>query len=87
MVAYARRECAEGTRLHHISRHLLGLYHGQPGARAWRRALTLGVARAGTGPDLLLAALTQVHESGETTPPWRRPARERLSLTEGSIHG
>lgn len=87
MVNYARRECAAGTRLHHISRHLLGLYHGQPGARAWRRALTLGVVRAGTGPDLLLAALDQVNDSSEAPPPWRRPARERLPLTEGSIHG
>ena len=87
MVTYARRECAAGTRLHHISRHMLGLYHGQPGARAWRRALTLGVACAGTGPDLLLAALDQVNDSGEAPPPLRRPVFERLPLTEGSIHG
>lgn len=68
MVAYARRECVDGTRLHHISRHLLGLYHGQPGARAWRRAITLGAARPDAGPDVLLAALDQVRDgcsSGE----------------------
>jgi tRNA-dihydrouridine synthase A len=62
MVSYARRECGGGTRLHHISRHLLGLYHGEPGARTWRRALTLGAAAPGAGPDLLLAALDQVGE-------------------------
>ncbi len=87
IVTYARRECANGTRLHHISRHLLGLYHGQPGARAWRRALTLGVAQSESSPDLLLVALDQVNESGETPPLWRRPARERLPLTEGSTNG
>lgn len=87
MVAYARRESAQGTRLHHISRHMLGLYHGEPGARAWRRAVTLGVARAGSGPDVLMAALDQADESSERTSLWRRPECERLSLTEGSTNG
>ncbi len=63
MIDYARRECQSGTRLHHISRHLLGLYHGQPGARSWRRAITLGAARPGAGPDVLLRALDEVGES------------------------
>ncbi len=62
MVDYARRECRSGTRLHHISRHLLGLYHGQPGARSWRRAITLGSARPDAGPDILLSALDEVGE-------------------------
>jgi tRNA-dihydrouridine synthase A len=60
MAAYARRECAAGTRLHHISRHMLGLYHGQSGARAWRRALTLGAAARDSGPEVLLNALALV---------------------------
>jgi tRNA-dihydrouridine synthase A len=64
MVAYARRECGGGTRLHHISRHMLGLYHGQPGARHWRRALTLGAARPEAGPEVLLAALESVPAAG-----------------------
>jgi len=63
MIDYARRECQSGTRLHHISRHLLGLYHGQPGARSWRRAITLGAARPGAGPDVLLRALDEVGEN------------------------
>ncbi|MDP2322457.1 MAG: tRNA dihydrouridine(20/20a) synthase DusA [Gammaproteobacteria bacterium] len=60
MASYAERECVMGTRLHHIGRHLLGLYHGQPGARAWRRELTLGAARADAGPAVLRDALTSV---------------------------
>lgn len=40
MAAYARRQLADGARLHHITRHMLGLFAGQPGARRWRRYLT-----------------------------------------------
>lgn len=60
MADYAGRELRSGTRLHHISRHLLGLYHGQPGARAWRRCLTLGAARPDAGAELIRAALAEV---------------------------
>ncbi len=60
MADYAGRELRGGTRLHHISRHLLGLYHGQPGARAWRRCLTLGAARPDAGAELIRAALAEV---------------------------
>ncbi len=67
MAAYARRECAAGTRLHHVSRHLLGLYHGQPGARTWRRELTLGAAHPDAGPEVLLQALDQVEGRGVAT--------------------
>lgn len=40
MSRYAKREIARGTPVKHISRHLLGLFQGMPGARAWRRYLT-----------------------------------------------
>jgi len=63
MARYAERECGEGVRLHHISRHLLGLYHGEPGARRWRQALTSGSTRPNAGPEVLLNALT----SADTT--------------------
>jgi tRNA-dihydrouridine synthase A len=43
---------------------MLGLYHGQPGARAWRRALTLGAAASDSGPEVLLEALELVEGSG-----------------------
>jgi tRNA-dihydrouridine synthase A len=39
LLPYIKNHLARGGRLHHISRHILGLYQGQPGARAWRRAL------------------------------------------------
>jgi tRNA-dihydrouridine synthase A len=42
MLPYIERELAAGTRLHTITRHMLGLFHGVPGARAWRRMLSAG---------------------------------------------
>ncbi|UXU74522.1 tRNA dihydrouridine(20/20a) synthase DusA [Paracoccus sp. SMMA_5] len=37
---------AQGGRLHQISRHMLGLFHGRAGARGWRRQLSEGASRA-----------------------------------------
>jgi tRNA-dihydrouridine synthase A len=40
MTPYIEREIAGGAELKHIARHLLGLFAGQPGAKAWRRYLS-----------------------------------------------
>lgn len=40
LLPYAAQELAKGARLHHITRHILGLFQGMPGARAWRRYLS-----------------------------------------------
>lgn len=53
---YIERELVKGTPLRSITRHMLGLYQGMPGARSWRRALSEGVAKGG-GPALLREAL------------------------------
>ena len=45
MLAYARRELGRGTRLHHVTRHMLGLFHATGGARRWRRHLSTEAAR------------------------------------------
>jgi len=58
MVGYAARAQAErGVRLQAIGRHMLGLFHGQPGARGWRRGLSQNMHRDGAGPALLRAFL------------------------------
>ena len=44
MLAYARRELKRGTRLHHVTRHMLGLFHATSGARRWRRHLSTEAA-------------------------------------------
>ncbi len=60
MVPYIEAHLAEGGKLHQVSRHMLGLFSGRPGARAWRRMLSEEAHRPGAGPDLLLAALEEV---------------------------
>lgn len=62
MRPYIEAELARGTKLKHISRHLLGLYHGQPGGRAFRRVLSEGAHRDAAGWDTVEAALRAVHE-------------------------
>jgi tRNA-dihydrouridine synthase A len=51
---------AAGGRLHQITRHMLGLFAGQPGARAWRRRLSEGAGRTGAGLDVYEDALSAV---------------------------
>ncbi len=53
---YVESELARGTRLHSITRHVLGHYAGRPGARAFRRTLSLASTRPEAGTGLLLAA-------------------------------
>ncbi len=53
MRPYIEAELARGTALKHISRHLLGLYQGEPGARAFRRTISEGAHRPGAGWELL----------------------------------
>jgi len=57
MAGYAASEQQRGTRLQHITRHLLGLYHERPGARAWRRYLTEQPGMPGSEPHLLRNSL------------------------------
>jgi len=40
LLPYIEQQRAEGVRLHSITRHILGLFHGEPGARSWRRHLS-----------------------------------------------
>jgi tRNA-dihydrouridine synthase A len=56
MVDYAGRELARGERLPSITRHMLGLYAGEPGAREYRRLLSEGARAPGAGPELLRRA-------------------------------
>lgn len=57
MRPYIAAHLAAGGRLHQITRHMLGLFHSQPGARSWRRILSEGANRPGAGLDLLDEAL------------------------------
>ncbi len=52
---------AQGGRLHQFTRHMLGLFHGLPGARAWKRTLSEGASKGGI--EVYDAALAQVTEA------------------------
>jgi tRNA-dihydrouridine synthase A len=56
MLPYIEAHLSAGGRLHQVTRHMLGLYAGRPGARAWRRFLSEAASRPGAGPETLLAA-------------------------------
>lgn len=57
MADYADRRRAEGVPLRRVARHLLGLYRGQPGGRAWRRFLSERANDPQAGGDVLRASL------------------------------
>ncbi len=62
MLPYIKEQMARGVRLNAISRHMLGLYHGQPGARAWRRYISERSHLPGADDSLLLAAAAQMRQ-------------------------
>ena len=60
MFPYIETELAAGTLLKHITRHMLGLFAGEPGARHWRRYLSQHAHKPGAGTDVVLEALEKV---------------------------
>jgi tRNA-dihydrouridine synthase A len=61
-IPYLEAEIAHGARLHSITRHMLGLFQGVPGARAYRRHLATEAVKAGAGAHVLLEALDLVRD-------------------------
>ena len=60
MIPYIERELARGERLGRITRHMLGLFTGQPGARSWRRFISENAFKDGAGKEVLLKALDKM---------------------------
>jgi tRNA-dihydrouridine synthase A len=60
LIPYIERELARGTRLSAITRHVLGLFHGVPGARAFRRHLATEAVKPDAGIATFRAALRLV---------------------------
>ena len=54
---YVQAQLARGVAIKHITRHILGLFHGQPGGRAFRQVLSEGAPRADAGLELIEHAL------------------------------
>ena len=66
MIEYAEAHVVAGHRLHYVTRHLLSLFNGRPGARHWRRILTEGAVKPGAGPELIREALDRVRSFSST---------------------
>ncbi len=66
MLPYIEAHLTGGGKLHQITRHMLGLFAGRPGARAWRRHLSEGATRPGAGPDLVREALAFIDPLAQT---------------------
>jgi len=68
LVPYIEREIARGTRLHAVARHVLGLFHGLPGARAFRRHLATEGVKPGAAARTFLDALALVRDADAEAP-------------------
>lgn len=62
MSAYVDRHIASGGRLSHVTRHMVGLFHGRPGARRFRQILSTDATRPGAGSEVLRRAFASVAE-------------------------
>jgi tRNA-dihydrouridine synthase A len=71
IIPHVERHLAAGGRLNNVVRHILGLYHGQPRARAFRRHLSENAVKEGAGIEVLIEALALVD-----------PASAQLSAAE-----
>ncbi len=65
MAQYAERRLAEGHSLGSITRHMLGLYSGEPGAREYRRMMSEGARKAGADAGLIRRAAAVLRSTGE----------------------
>jgi len=74
MAAYAAGQAS----LRHVARHMLGLYHGHPRARLWRRMLSDPARLSQNDPRLLLDACEAVESAAKETPHERRPQAEEF---------
>jgi tRNA-dihydrouridine synthase A len=60
LLPYIEAACSRGVPVKSITRHILGLFNGMPGARLWRRTLSETAHRPGAGPEVVEAALGKV---------------------------
>ncbi len=61
-IAYCEEQLAKGARLNHLTRHVLGLYQGIPGARQFRRIISEEAHKPNAGIDVIKRALQALQE-------------------------
>lgn len=62
MCAYAEQHLLQGGKLNQITRHMIGLFQGQPGARTYRQILSTKAVKPGAGPEVLMEAFSVMLE-------------------------
>jgi tRNA-dihydrouridine synthase A len=62
-IPYIEQQLANNTKLSHITRHILGLFQGQAGARAWRRHISENAHKPGANVEILQEALLHVRNA------------------------
>ena len=63
MVGYIEQRLAEGDYVTRVTRHMMGLFHAQPGGRLWRRVLSEDARRDGAGSEIIHEALAVVADA------------------------
>lgn len=67
------------TRLHSITRHMLHLFHGQPGSRIWKRTLTEQAAQPGAGAEVVTSALAEVSTAARIATQYQQETKVAVS--------
>ena len=57
LIPYIQEQLKTEVRLNSVSRHILGLFHGEQGARGWRRYISKNVSKSGADENVILEAL------------------------------
>ena len=66
MIAYAQEVISSGGRLHHVTRHMVGLFQAYPGARRFRQILSSEATKPGAGTEIISAAFAAVDLAGDS---------------------
>ena len=63
MCDYVENHMSKGGKLNHITRHMLGLFQGKPGAKVYRQILSTQSSQANAGPEVLVQAFAAMHNN------------------------
>ena len=64
-IEYCKDRLSEGTRLNHLSRHIIGLYHGEPNSRLWRQHISDHAHKEGAGLEVLFDAQIKQQQANQ----------------------
>ncbi len=80
LLDYMERKISQGAQFWHIARHILGLYHGEPGGKQFRRLLSEKGPRPGASPELLREAVALVETAMQRQQEWNAGRPDSCAL-------